>query len=262
MLADFRSVHPVATVHLQGLSSEGVEELVQEWPNAPADLVPQLCRLTDGNPLFLDEILRQLGYREAEQSEEGDAPVPPDLEPDRSDPGAGGAARVAAARGRDLPAAGGGGGRARVRSEHRGRGRRADPGSTARRIRPCRGVTPAAPGRCRPSATATPSPTAWCATPFTASSCAGAGSATTTRSPVATERAHAGELDDRTSTSWPTTSTWVPRWPEPTRPSTTARPRANGPAPAGVRGSGGPFRPQPGGGRAVRAADPRRAATH
>ena len=55
----------------QGLSSAGVEELVAGWPNAPADLVPQLCRLTDGNPLFLDELLRQLGYREAEQSKEG-----------------------------------------------------------------------------------------------------------------------------------------------------------------------------------------------
>ena len=81
MLADFRSVYPVATVHLQGLSSAGVEELVQGWPNAPADLVPQLCRLTDGNPLFLDELLRQFGYREAERSEEGDAPVPPNLSP-------------------------------------------------------------------------------------------------------------------------------------------------------------------------------------
>ena len=81
MLADFRAVHPVETVHLQGLRSEAVEELVQEWPNAPADLVPQLCRLTDGNPLFLDELLRQLGYREAEQMEEGDAPVPPALSP-------------------------------------------------------------------------------------------------------------------------------------------------------------------------------------
>ena len=81
MLADFRAAHPVATVHLQGLSSEAVEELVRGWPNAPADLVPQLCRLTDGNPLFLDELLRQLGYREAEQSEEGDAPVPPNLSP-------------------------------------------------------------------------------------------------------------------------------------------------------------------------------------
>ena len=75
------AVHPVATVHLQGLTSAGVEELVQGWPNAPADLVPQLCRLTDGNPLFLDELLRQFGYREAEQNEQGDAPVPPNLSP-------------------------------------------------------------------------------------------------------------------------------------------------------------------------------------
>ena len=81
VLSDVRAVHPVATVHLQGLSSEAVEELVRGWPNAPADLVPRLSRLTDGNPLFLDELLRQLGYREAEQSEEGDAPVPPNLSP-------------------------------------------------------------------------------------------------------------------------------------------------------------------------------------
>ena len=33
-LADFRAVHPVETVHLQGLSEDGVEELVQGWPNA------------------------------------------------------------------------------------------------------------------------------------------------------------------------------------------------------------------------------------
>ena len=81
MLADFRAVHQVSTVHLQGLSSAAVDELVQGWPNAPAELVPQLCRLTDGNPLFLDELLRQIGYREAEQQEQGDAPVPPNLSP-------------------------------------------------------------------------------------------------------------------------------------------------------------------------------------
>ena len=81
MLADFRAVHPVTTVHLQGLSSAAVEELVVGWANAPADFVPQLCRLTDGNPLFLDELLRQFDYRVAERSEEGDAPVPPTLSP-------------------------------------------------------------------------------------------------------------------------------------------------------------------------------------
>ena len=84
MLADFRTAHPVATVHLQGLDSEAVQELVQSWPNAPADIVPLLCRMTDGNPLFLDELLRQFGYREAEQNEEGDAPVPPNLSPTES----------------------------------------------------------------------------------------------------------------------------------------------------------------------------------
>ena len=81
MVADFRAAQPVATVHLQGLPSAAVEELVQDWPNAPDDLVPQLCRLTDGNPLFLDELLRQVGYREAEQSDEGVAPMPPSLSP-------------------------------------------------------------------------------------------------------------------------------------------------------------------------------------
>ena len=45
----------------RGWTRAAVEELVQGWPEAPADLVPQLCRLTDGNPLFLDELLRQFG---------------------------------------------------------------------------------------------------------------------------------------------------------------------------------------------------------
>ena len=82
MLADFRAAHPVGDGAPAGpAAATAVEELVQDWPNAPADLVPQLCRLTDGNPLFLDELLRQLGYREAEQSDEGDAPVPPNLSP-------------------------------------------------------------------------------------------------------------------------------------------------------------------------------------
>jgi DNA-binding SARP family transcriptional activator len=81
MLADFRALHPVANVHLKGLSSAAVEELVESWTDAPADFVPQLCRLTDGNPLFLDELLRQFGYRESEQNEGSDVPVPPTLSP-------------------------------------------------------------------------------------------------------------------------------------------------------------------------------------
>ena len=81
MLADIRAVHPVETVHLRGLEPRGGGGAGAGLAERPADLVPQLCELTDGNPLFLDELLRQLGYREAEQSEEGDAPVPPNLSP-------------------------------------------------------------------------------------------------------------------------------------------------------------------------------------
>ena len=99
---------------------------------------------------------------------------------------------------------------------------------------------------------ATSSRTRWYATPFTASSCAGAGSATTTRSPLPPSGPMLASWTP-TSTSWPTTSTWAPRWPMPTRPVTTARP------PASVRSASWPsrklppFRPRPGGGRTVRA---------
>lgn len=81
MLPDFRAVVPVETVHLRGLSPDAVAELARGWEKARPDLVPELCRLTDGNPLFLDEMLRQLRYREDEQVGDGDAPVPPDLNP-------------------------------------------------------------------------------------------------------------------------------------------------------------------------------------
>ena len=63
MLVDFRSVHPVETVHLKGLSPSAVEELTERGGRSlPADLVPRLCQMTDGNPLFLDELLRQLRW--------------------------------------------------------------------------------------------------------------------------------------------------------------------------------------------------------
>jgi DNA-binding SARP family transcriptional activator/tetratricopeptide (TPR) repeat protein len=77
MLVDFRSVHPVETVHLQGLGRSAVEELTKSWPEVPADLVPRLCQMTDGNPLFLDEMLRQLRY----ERDGADTPVPPNLNP-------------------------------------------------------------------------------------------------------------------------------------------------------------------------------------
>ena len=60
MLADCRATLPVETVHLRGLSPTAVAALARNWPKAPVDLVPQLCRLTDGNPLFLDEMLRAI----------------------------------------------------------------------------------------------------------------------------------------------------------------------------------------------------------
>ncbi|HEY2435940.1 MAG TPA: BTAD domain-containing putative transcriptional regulator [Solirubrobacteraceae bacterium] len=81
-LADLRSDRSVQTVYLEGLSEDGVEELVRSWPKVPAELAPQLFKLTDGNPLFLEEMLDHLGEQEAEQDGgQRDAPVPADLEP-------------------------------------------------------------------------------------------------------------------------------------------------------------------------------------
>ncbi len=50
MLADCRAAHPVETVHLRGLSPTAVEALARNWPKAPPDLVPQLCRLDRRQP--------------------------------------------------------------------------------------------------------------------------------------------------------------------------------------------------------------------
>ena len=121
MLADFRAVHPVATVHLQGLQHRGCRGAgagLAERSGGPCP--PSSAASPTGNPLFLDELLRQLGYQEAEHSEESDAPVPPNLEPDRSHPRAGGARRR-------LPEECGGGRWSRMRSRRGGRGGRADP---------------------------------------------------------------------------------------------------------------------------------------
>ncbi len=82
VLADIRASHAVESIHLLGLSPAATEELAHTWPDVPPELVPQLCKLTDGNPLFLDELLRQLQSRAGEHHDEDDAaPVAPDLNP-------------------------------------------------------------------------------------------------------------------------------------------------------------------------------------
>ncbi len=83
-LSDLRSGRSVETVHLEGLNEDGVEDLVRSWPSVPVDLVPRLFKLTNGNPLFLEEMLDHLGESESvgeQTGGPGDTPVPPDLEP-------------------------------------------------------------------------------------------------------------------------------------------------------------------------------------
>lgn len=81
-LSDLRADRAAETVHLEGLNEAGVEELVRSWPQVPAEVVPRLCKLTDGNPLFLEEMLGQLSERDAEHTGgHSDPSVPADLEP-------------------------------------------------------------------------------------------------------------------------------------------------------------------------------------
>ena len=81
-LADLRSDLSIEAVHLQGLSEDGVDTLVRAWESAPEALAPRLHKLTDGNPLFLEEMLRQLTERGAAPAGDGgEAPVPADLDP-------------------------------------------------------------------------------------------------------------------------------------------------------------------------------------
>jgi DNA-binding SARP family transcriptional activator/tetratricopeptide (TPR) repeat protein len=74
VLADLRSARSAATVHLEGLSEAAVKELAGSA--AVPELAVQLFELTDGNPMFLEEMLRQLG-----EGVEGDTSVPPNLNP-------------------------------------------------------------------------------------------------------------------------------------------------------------------------------------
>ncbi len=83
-LADLRAIHTVSTMHLRGLSATAVEQLTHDWTNLehpPSGLVPRLCQLTDGNPLFLEELLRQLGEHRDQRSDDDGTSVPPDLSP-------------------------------------------------------------------------------------------------------------------------------------------------------------------------------------
>ena len=84
MLADCRTAHPVETMHLRGLSPTAVEALASNWPKVSPDLVRKLRQLTDGNPLFLDELLRQVGERGDQEGGERDTPVRTDLSPTES----------------------------------------------------------------------------------------------------------------------------------------------------------------------------------
>lgn len=81
LLADLRSDRTVERVHVKGLTASAVDELVQASFTGDPGLADQLFSLTDGNPLFLDEIFRQLNYAEgAPDGLSDNAPVPSHLD--------------------------------------------------------------------------------------------------------------------------------------------------------------------------------------
>ena len=49
-------------IEVKGLTAAAVEQLVDSAPFGDVALAEQLLQLTDGNPLFLDELLRQMSY--------------------------------------------------------------------------------------------------------------------------------------------------------------------------------------------------------
>jgi tetratricopeptide (TPR) repeat protein len=80
VLSDFRVDRRVGTVNLRGLRREAVEELVRT-SGAPTGLVTELFVLTDGNPLFLEEMIRQLTDSPGIATREDDSAVPHNLNP-------------------------------------------------------------------------------------------------------------------------------------------------------------------------------------
>jgi len=65
VLADRRTDRSVVRIDVKGLTAAAVEQLVESAPFGDVALAEQLLQLTDGNPLFLDELLRQLSYEAA-----------------------------------------------------------------------------------------------------------------------------------------------------------------------------------------------------
>lgn len=66
-IADLRRDHPVDRISLSGLSEDGVAELVGDWMglDTPAAFSRAVHERTEGNPLFVEELLRHLGESDA-----------------------------------------------------------------------------------------------------------------------------------------------------------------------------------------------------
>jgi len=62
VLSELRNDRTLVHVHLSGLTVEAVAQLVQANGSSDQTLAAQLFQLTDGNPLFVDELRRQLSF--------------------------------------------------------------------------------------------------------------------------------------------------------------------------------------------------------
>jgi DNA-binding SARP family transcriptional activator/tetratricopeptide (TPR) repeat protein len=81
LLANLRAERALEHVHLHGLTEAAVGALVNRFVPGDASLSAQLFALTDGNPLFLDEMLRQVTDDRPPGHGEEDTPVLADLNP-------------------------------------------------------------------------------------------------------------------------------------------------------------------------------------